>query len=290
MLSLAEGGKAKKSALAHPDMIAGLKARRITDLEMVTCFPTATGFFDTAEEQGRRLARVTCSDRVGTISGLGTPVKNLVAIVDLKTSDVVRVIDLGAPPDATPVGEHHLEAIGKTRPPLPPLVISQPAGAGYVLDGHEVSWEGWRFHFRVDQRRGLVLSRIRHDTGTEERSVLYQASLSELFVPYQDPDEPWNHQAYFDLGTYPSVFGGVASAMAPGEDCPSHATYFDAYVVTPRQPLTETASTSWARPDDSCAWMSGPARRCGRKTTSRTTTRSCRRGVSRVLRSSMAIV
>ena len=256
MLSLAEGGKAKKSALAHPDMIAGLKARGITDLEMVTCFPTATGFFDTAEEQGRRLARVTCSDRVGTISGLGTPVKNLVAIVDLKTSDVVRVIDLGAPPDATPVGEHHLEAIGKTRPPLPPLVVSQPAGAGYVLDGHEVSWEGWRFHFRVDQRRGLVLSRIRHDTGTEERSVLYQASLSELFVPYQDPDEPWNHQAYFDLGTYPSVFGGVASAMAPGEDCPSHATYFDAYVVTPNGSPTQTPRVAclFERPGAEPAW------------------------------------
>ena len=57
----------------------------------------------------------------------------------------------------------------------------------------------------VDQRRGIVLSRVRHDTGDQDRSVLYQASLSELFVPYQDPDEPWNHQAYFDLGTYPSV-------------------------------------------------------------------------------------
>ena len=76
----------------------------------------------------------------------------------------------------------------------------------------------------VDQRRGIVLSMVRHDTGDQDRSVLYQASLSELFVPYQDPDEPWNHQAYLDLGTYPSVFGGVASAMEPGKDCPSHAS------------------------------------------------------------------
>jgi primary-amine oxidase len=61
---------------------------------------------------------------------------------------------------------------------------------------------------------------------------LYQASLSELFVPYQDPAEPWNHQAYYDLGSYPSSFGGIASAMEPGRDCPAYATYFDAYVVT----------------------------------------------------------
>ena len=116
MLSRAEGAKAKDAALAHPDMIAGLEARGITDLEHVSCFPTAMGFFGTTEEQGRRLARVKCSDRVGTISGLGTPL-NLIAIVDLKTADVVRVIDLGALADATPIAEHHPEAVGKTRPP-----------------------------------------------------------------------------------------------------------------------------------------------------------------------------
>ena len=133
--------------------------------------------------------------------------------------------------DAPALGEHHDEAIGPARKALPPIILSQPDGPGYKLDGHQVSWEGWRFHFRVDQRRGLVLSLIGHQDGDEFRSVLYQASLSELFVPYQDLSEPWNHQAYFDLGTYPSSFGGVASAMEPGLDCPAHATFFDTWVV-----------------------------------------------------------
>ena len=256
MLSSAEGAAAKEAALAHPDMIAGLEARGVTDFTMLTCFPTATGFLGEDEEKEARLARVTCSDRVGTISGLGVAFKNLVAVVDLKTSKVVRVVDEGASPDATPIAEHHPEAVGKTRPPLPPFVVSQPMGPGYVLNGNEVSWEGWRFHFRVDQRRGIVLSRVRHDAGDQDRSVLYQASLSELFVPYQDPDEPWNHQAYFDLGTYPSVFGGVASAMAPGQDCPSHATYFDAYVITAKGSPTQRPRVAclYERPGAEPAW------------------------------------
>ena len=203
----------------HPDMVAAFEARGITDMSKVRCSVGSDAYFDTEEERGRRVGRARCTNRVGRVSGLGVPIENLVAIVDQKSGEVLRIIDDGPTGAAAPsIGEHHPEALGPARKALPPIILSQPEGPGYELDGHEVSWEGWRFHFRVDQRRGLVLSRVGHEDGDEFRSVLYQASLSELFVPYQDPAEPWNHQAYFDLGTYPSDFGGVASAMEPGLD------------------------------------------------------------------------
>ena len=85
MYSGEEEAAAAEAALAHPDMIAGLTARGITDLAMLECLPISDGFFDTPEEQGRRLARVTCWNRIGTISGLGTPLNNLIAVVDLRT-------------------------------------------------------------------------------------------------------------------------------------------------------------------------------------------------------------
>ena len=216
----------------HPQMLAGFEARGITDLTKVECDVWSDAYFDTEEERGRRLGRVRCMNLVGRVSGLGVPIENLIAIVDQRTGDVLRIID-GGPTGGTPpsIGEHHPEAVGPTRKPLPPIILSQPEGPGYELDGHQVSWEGWRFQFRVDARRGLVLSQIGHQDGDEFRSVLYQASLSELFVPYQDPSEPWNHQAYFDLGTYPSAFGGIASTMEPGLDCPAYATFFDTWVV-----------------------------------------------------------
>lgn len=226
--------KALDELKEHPDLVAAFAARGITDLTQVRCGVGSDAYFDTAEEQGRRLGRARCSNQVGRVSGLGIPIANLVAIVDQKTGEVLRVLDDG-PIDGIPpsIGEHHDEAVGPARKPLPPLIISQPEGPGYELDGHQVAWEGWRFQFRVDSRRGIVLSRVGHQAEDEFRSVLYQASLSELFVPYHDPAEPWNHQAYFDLGTYPSAFGGVASAMEPGRDCPAHATYFDTWVIQP---------------------------------------------------------
>ncbi|MEE9296279.1 MAG: hypothetical protein V3W34_15135 [Phycisphaerae bacterium] len=232
---------AASAALEHPDMRAGLERQGITDFKMVDCFVQSMGYFDRPEEQNRRLGRVTCWNRIGSLSGWGAPITNLVAIVDLETSEVLRVIDHGPTPPAGQMGEHHVEAVGETRPRLPPIVISQPMGVGYDLDGNEVSWESWRFHFRVDPRRGIVLSQVRHDMDGTERSVLYQASLSEIFVPYQDPTEPWNHQAYYDLGTYPSEFGGIASTLEPGEDCPAHARYFDAFILRPDGSPTQRA-------------------------------------------------
>ncbi len=216
----------------HPEMLAAFEARGITDLDKVECRVGSDAYFDTPEERGRRLGRLRCTNQVGRVSGLGVPIANLIAIVDRQTGEVIRVIDDG-PIDGTPpsVGEHHPEAVGPARKPLPPMIISQPEGPGFELQGSQVSWEGWQFHFRIDQRRGIVLSRVGHQDGDEFRSVLYQASLSELFVPYHDPEEPWSHQAYFDLGTYPRAFGGVASAMEPGRDCPAHAEFFDTWVI-----------------------------------------------------------
>jgi primary-amine oxidase len=251
-----EWSDAVAALMEHPDWVAGFEARGITDLDMIACFPISDAYFDEPEQRGRRIARITCWNRIGSLSGWGTPISSLIGVVDLESGEVLRVIDLGPTPPAPLMGEHHAEAVGPTRDELPPLGYSQPVGPGFQLDGHEVSWEGWRFQFRVDQRRGIVLSRVRHVDGDRERSVLYQASLSELFVPYQDPAEPWNHQAYYDLGTYPSQFGGIASTLEPGRDCPPHAKYFDTYVITQDGSPTQRARVAcmYERPGAEPAW------------------------------------
>lgn len=226
-----ESNAASGALLEHPDMRAGLARRGVTDFSMVMCFPINHGYFDQPEERGRRLARMTCWNRTGSVSGWGAPLNGLVGVVDLQNGKVLRVLDDGNTAVPALMGEHHAEAVGPTRPALPPIHVTQPMGPGFEVQGHEVRWEGWRFHFRVDPRRGIVLSRVRHQDGERERSILYQASLSELFVPYMDPAEPWSHQSYYDLGTYPSSFGGIASTMEPGGDCPAYAKYFDTYVM-----------------------------------------------------------
>ncbi len=184
MANRAEDDAAGAAMLAHPEVQQALGQRGIRDLSTVVCFPINHGYFDLAEERGRRLARVSCFDNHQAVSSWGAPIGGLYAVVDLKDASVVRVVDTGARPAASLMGEHHPEAIGPTRPALSPILVSQPSGPGYALDGQEVSWDGWKFHFRVDPRRGVIISLVRHEDAGRDRSVLYQASLSELFVPY----------------------------------------------------------------------------------------------------------
>lgn len=233
MATEAEDGMVHELMIAHPDVQAGLRKRGITDQNHLWCGGSNEGFFDLPEERGRRIIRALCRDGRGRFSGPGRRIDGLVGVVDVTQRKVLRVLDRDVPV-SEPEGEYDATAVGPTRPALPPLLTTQPMGPGFTVEGQQVSWENWRFHFRIDPRRGVVLSLVRWQDGTRERSILYQASLSELFVPYMDPEEPWNYQSYYDLGSYPGVFGGVASTLEPGLDCPAHARYFDAVVMSER--------------------------------------------------------
>lgn len=240
-------------------VLAALEARGITDLTMVRCGAGATAYQGQTEEVGRRIGRGGCSNRVGSINGLGEPIAGLVIVVDMEEKEVLEVRDTGALPRTGPVAEHHPEAIGPARDPLPPIVVSQPQGRGFTLDGSQVSWESWRFHFRLDPRRGIVLSRVGHEEDGEFRSVLYSAALSELFVPYNAPMEPWSHQAFYDLASYAWAFEGIAGELEPGADCPSHAHYVDTYVMgDDGSPFrVPRAACLFERPGAEPAWRHG---------------------------------
>jgi primary-amine oxidase len=54
------------------------------------------------------------------------------------------------------------------------------------------------------------------------RPVAYEIAMSEMFVPYQDPDTHWFYRAYFDMGEY--GFGNMATALK-GNDCPPNAVF-----------------------------------------------------------------
>jgi primary-amine oxidase len=182
-------------------------------------------------ERGRRIARVECGDNYRAVTGYGTPISGLVVVVDLTSETVIRVTDSDTPPLGADRGDWDQETIGPTRPPLKPLTITQAQGPSFSIKGGEVSWDRWRFHLRTDMRRGVVVSLVRFQDGERERSVMYQGSVSELFVPYQDPSDRWAHTLYFDLGSYPGLFEGVAGSLEAGADCPAHAVMVDGIVA-----------------------------------------------------------
>lgn len=218
--------------LGSPEVQEALRRRGVTDFTHVACFWINQGWFDRPEERGNRVMRAVCWDGRGTFSGWGSVFAGLVGVVDLTNRRLLRVIDEDPIPPAPSTGEYGPDVIGPTRDMGTPIDVVQPLGPSFTVVGNSVSWQNWRFHFRVDPRRGLVVSLVRWADDDVERMIAYQLSVSELFVPYSDPNEPWNYQAYFDLGSYANFFGGVASTLDPGGDCPSNARYFDAVVGT----------------------------------------------------------
>ena len=97
-----------------------------------------------------------------------------------------------------------------------------------LVRASEDSCNNARFRLRVDKRPGIVLSNIDVRDGERWRSVLYQAHLSEVFVPYMDPSAGWYFRTYMDSGEY--GFGLFLSPLQAGIDCPGHATFLPALV------------------------------------------------------------
>lgn len=258
MIPAAEFGQMSRIALKDPRVLAAIRRRGITDLAHVSCGANH-GYLDQPEERGRRVMRITCNDDRGVVTGYGPEIEGLVIIADLTDDRIIDVTDRGVQPTGEPFGAYDAEAIGPTRETRSPVRMVQPLGPSYELNGHQVSWQNWKFHFRVDPRRGVVLSQVTYADGGKDRSVMYQGSLSELFVPYMDASDPWNYQGFFDLGTYPAVFGGIASSLEPGIECPDYATYFDAMVVSssgqPRE--RKRAACLFERSAGDVAWRHG---------------------------------
>ncbi len=262
MTSGAEFDRMKTLALADERVRAAIIKRGITDFRHVDCSSANHGYFDLPEERGLRLVHVTCTDDRNIVTGYGAEIEGLSIVIDLTEGKVLRVTDTGVRPMGDAWGGWDAEAIGPTRETRNPVQMTQPFGPSYTVNGNEVSWQNWKFHFRVDPRRGVVLSLVSYADGGRDRSVMYQGALSELFVPYMDAEYPWNYQGFFDLGTYPALFGGIASSLAIGVECPDYARYFSAMVVTsdgrPRE--RERAACLFERSSGEVAWRHGRER------------------------------
>ena len=196
------------------------------DPKQILCLPFSSGYFRTREFRGKRLLRVQCFDTQGTTSHVyQRPIENLTAIVDLIEGKVIKIIDDGPVPMPGLSGNYDEESLKPYKPAMKPIKVTQPEGASFTFDGSFVQWGPWRFHVRLDRRRGPIVSLATYGG----RSVAYQASLSEMWVPYMDPANGWYFKSYFDAGTY--GFGLFVTPLVAGVDCPDYAEYVDAQIA-----------------------------------------------------------
>ena len=229
MVLFSEFLTAMSSALGHPDMVAGLERRNLS-ADGVFCLPLTAGNFFTEEYEGSRLMKVPCYENPTGSNFYAKPIEGLYAVVDIGKSEVIRVVDdeniIPVPTDPWGYNEEEVAERVPLREQTNPATLSQPGGPNFTVTDSLVEWDMWRFNYRIDKRPGAVLSNIDVLDGDEWRSVLYQAHLSEVFVPYMNPSDGWYWRTYMDSGEY--GFGLFLTPLRAGVDCPALATFLPA--------------------------------------------------------------
>ena len=215
---------------ADPRWVDALAARGTT-VDQVVVVPLSAGYYDYPEEEGRRILRVLAFRQdYPEDHPWAHPVDGLSAYVDTATRTITRLID--AAPMAIPAESGNFDDPAMQGAPLTslkPIVITQPEGPSFEVDGEWVTWANWRFQIGFDTREGLVLRQLSFSDAGEERPVIYRASINEMLVPYGDPSPVRFWQNYFDTGEY--LFGRFTNSLALGCDCVGEIKYFDAVLA-----------------------------------------------------------
>ncbi|XP_027904423.1 primary amine oxidase-like [Vigna unguiculata] len=205
-------------------------AKRGLNLDDLVCLSLSSGGYEKLEEEeNRRLMKVQCFSKEGTVNFYMKPIEGFTALVDMDSKEVLAVSDDGKNiPVANASNTDYRYSIQKLRGEmrlLNPISLEQPKGPSFSVDGHMVKWANWEFHLRPDPRAGIIISQVKvRDPDTLMlRNVMYKGFVSELFVPYMDPTEDWYFRTYIDAGEY----GLQSMPLNPLNDCPRNAYYMD---------------------------------------------------------------
>jgi primary-amine oxidase len=197
--------------------LAAIKKRGLDPVDVAIGILPVRGYLDRPVDGNRY---TVATSRVDDLAEPGD-IPGLLALVNLTKRTVEWVRDEPAPVSRASVEDFYdPDLIGKPREAPKPLSTAQPDGQTFQLDGNEVRWQRWRFRIGQDPRVGLVLYTVGYEDEGKVRSILYRASLSELYVPYGDPDNFLVH--WFDAGEF-GLASTAQSPLKPMNDVPDNA-------------------------------------------------------------------
>lgn len=214
-----------KIVRVNPEWQAAIKKRGITNFDDIMIDPWAPGMLNSNEKDSTRWVRALSYMKGKAQNGYARPIEGIVAVVNMNEQKVEYVMDTGVLPIPTEISDLNEKSVGKLRKAPKPLVVTQPQGPSFEINGNEVRWQKWRFRFSVHPRESLVLHTVGYEDGGRVRPVLYRAASSEMLVPYGDPAKNWAFRNAFDVGEY--GIGKLTDSMAEGQDAPRHAKFFD---------------------------------------------------------------
>ncbi|KAM0952042.1 putative primary-amine oxidase [Dioscorea sansibarensis] len=229
LLNFEEQTAASNLPFNHTPFMNSIKKRGLKSSEVV-CAASTVGWFGELKKS-KRLVKILCFLTGDTVNIYARPLGGIIIVVDLDLMEIVDYIDRSVVPVPEAGGTDYRSE--KQNPPFgprgTPVTVVQPEGKGFSVDGHSISWANWKFHLSYDVRAGAVISlaSVQELNRESHRTVLYKGFISELFVPYQDPDKDWYFRTFFDAGEY--GFGLSAASLQPLADCPANAEFFDGY-------------------------------------------------------------
>jgi len=237
----------------HPDVLAALAKRGITDpdLVLVDVWTYGAHLIPTAYE-GRRIGWCDVWLRDSPDSNpYAHPVSGLKFVVDLNTMELLEVEDTPSAGFPEVQGEYvpkHVPGLHQ-RTDLKPLDIRQPDGVSFSLDGNELSWQGWRLRLGFGYREGVILHRVSYGG----RSIAHRISFAEMVVPYRDPTPDHVRRTAYDIGEW--GLGFMTTSLELGCDCLGEIRYLDAVLHdSAGEPQTVTNAICIHEEDNAVLW------------------------------------
>ena len=218
----------------HPDVIAALAKRGITDLSLVFMDVWTYGDAVTPEKyKGRRLGWsdtwVRAAEGANPYAG---PVNGFHCVIDVNKMELLEIEDTFSVERPEVMGEyvprHIPERIrdASTRPPLKPLDIVQPEGPSFTLEGNKLEWQNWSLRVGFNYREGMTLHAVTYNDNGRVRSIANRMSFAEMAVPYRDTSTDHYRRTAFDIGEW--GIGFMTTSLTLGCDCLGEIRYLDA--------------------------------------------------------------
>jgi primary-amine oxidase len=227
MIMDAEWSYARDRFMADPRFKSAITRRGLGKGHKIFCTPNSAGYYPEESYANRRILKVPCFDDAEKLHpNLARPIEGLMGVVDTETGDVLDVLDreviVALPP--APAGYGNSVPL-PDRPAFRVDIVADQGSNIKLTENLKIVWNHWSFRARADKRAGLILSLVRFNDDGNDRLIAYQMNLSEIFVPYMDPDPTWSYRTFLDAGEF--GLGYLISSLQEEVDCPPFAIMID---------------------------------------------------------------
>ncbi|CDK27216.1 unnamed protein product [Kuraishia capsulata CBS 1993] len=220
-------------AMEHPIVKAEIAKLQLPDNIVVRSDPWIYGTDDDNEDRFLVQFFMYLADATHSESNHYSLPLKFCPVFEALTQEFIRIDYLPSGVDSTvtatmkwepkPIIEYHPDLNGESLRDIKPLLVSQPEGPSFEIDGSKVKWQGWEFVVAPNVREGFAI----YDVSFKGRSIMYRLALSEMTVPYGDPRAPFHRKQAFDLGD--CGFGTNGNHLSLGCDCLGVIKYKDCY-------------------------------------------------------------